>query len=444
MKKTAVPTLIPAKIQPVEIVIEEEEPATTLELCGLCRTQSAPFQLHIFDEYNFSIIRKCIPFVNFNVSFIQKICVDCVAILNTFSSFIDKILIAQNIFNPEIVQQQQQTENHGTESDFTPPRLSSDIRPLPRIKLEPMTHEEELKVPYLKAINFANSHNFNKPNSSQKKLEILEIVDIKPLNFLPIETNALSCDVSDSYEEDECQILSPPQLKVEIAEDGENEHELIKNHMHLSTVFLHDHNYTKENQPINVRSVKKETENEIFDFEIPVESHIEVISYKTCCKKKFSSIRQYLLHKIKRHQQNPVKKCKICQKLFPNAISLRYHKISKCKSKNRVQYRKVINELKQEIEKSPIKQVNKVYSCPICSKSFKGPKNVYQHKLSHRESKNKCNICNKVYKRKHGLRQHIRAQHEKVRKFQCFVCSHRYALKGDVKKCKHRDLKKNK
>lgn len=365
----------------------------------------------------------------------QKICVDCVAILNTFSSFIDKILIAQNVFNQEIVQQQ--NENHlmpFVEHDMrisTPPRSCQ----LPRIKVEPMAFEDELKMPFLKPKNFAI-----KPSSTLKKLEILEIVDIKPLNFLPIETNALNCDVGDSYEENECQILSPPQLKVEIAEDGDNELELIQNVVQKSTVSLQDHNYVMGQQINVLRSVKKETDNEVFEDEIPVESHVEITSYRVCCNKKFVSIRHFLLHKIRRHKHVTRKQCTKCTKSFPNEISLKYHKKNHCKLQLD-QYKKAINDLKEKARKKILKR-KKNHACPICKKLFKGPKNLYQHKLSHLASNNTCHICQKVFKRKHGLSQHVKAQHEKQKKFQCLVCNHQYALKADSKRCKHRDLRK--
>lgn len=379
----------------------------------------------------------------------QKICVDCVAILNTFSSFIDKILIAQNIFNQEIVQQH--NENHVmplvVENDLRIPTRSCQ---LPGIKVEPMAFEDETKMPFLKPINFANiTPKIIKHNSSQKKLEILEIVDIKPLNFLPIETNALNCDVNDSYEENECQILSPPQLKVEIAEDGDNELELIKDFVHKSTVILQDHNYVISQQINVLRSVKKESDNEVFEEEIPVESHVEITSYKVCCNKKFSSIRHFLLHKIRRHNKHVSRKrCNKCTKSFHNEINLKYHnKIHYCKSQ--VQYKKAIQKLKEKTRKvaripskSSSSKRRKIHSCHICKKLFKGSKNLYQHKLSHLESNNPCHICKKVFKRKHGLMQHIKAQHEKKKQFHCVVCNHYYALKGDLKRCKHRDLRK--
>lgn len=449
LKKTAIPSIInqgEMKIQPVEIeVIEDVNPSILFECCALCRTQSANYHLNLFDEYSYSLIRKCIPFVNFNLSFMQKICVDCLAILNTFSSFIDKIIIAQNIFNQEMVQQQQ---NEIINVNMRPLDIQSSTA-IPRIKIEPQNHDDEPKIPFLKPINFSTATTSSQSlKTSQKKLEILEIVDIKPLNFLPMATNALNCEES-SYEEDECQILSPPQLKVEIAEDGDGtELELIKNDVHLSTISLHDHNYVNHGENINVKNVKKETDHdihEIFDYsQIPVELHVEVNDLKICCNKSFNSIRKFLLHKMKRHQK--LHYCSKCQKLFKNFISLKHHKV-KCFKLNDMKrnnlYKKVICKLKNKriLMTKKKKEGSKVYACPICNKSFKGPKNVYQHKLSHLEAINRCYICNKVFKRKHGLKQHIKVQHENEKKYLCSICNHSYGLKGDVKKCKHRDLK---
>lgn len=418
---------------PVEIVIEEDP--VVYELCGLCRTPS--HQLHPIDEFATVLIRKCIPFIhlNFNLCLMQKMCIDCVAILNTFSSFIDKILIAQNMININ-------QDNVHLQNEIIP-RTSIEERPIHYIKTEDDTSvEDEAKVPFLTPINFEKSPNHRvKPYTTQKKLEILEIVDIKPLNFLPIETNALNCsDVneSSSYEENECQILSPPQLKVEIT-DGDNELELIKSFVQNTTILLHDHNYVMENQPIT-RKVKDECDNEAEIIQIT-----ENIK-KKCCKRTFKSFKKFLLHKIFKHKQMPRKQCKKCLKTFPNDINFRYHKIQFCigskeRSKKTHEVLKKIVEKSKLIVKEPKRRKN--YSCQICMKKFHGPKNLYQHKLSHQENSKCCGICGKMFKRMHGLKQHIKAQHEKQKLFNCQVCQHAYSLKTDMKRCKHRDLKRS-
>lgn len=427
LKRTACPSIvssenIPIEKEPIDTILIEDEPLI-FERCGLCRTRSAVHQLHPFDEYNFTLMRKCIPFINFNINLMQKICVDCEAILNTFSTFIDKILIAQNLISQEFVLQQNESQFSG-------------------IKVEPTHEDENFNVSPIKFIEQINPK-IQKP-PTLKKLEILEIVDIKPLNFLPYETNALnSCEVNESYEERECQILSPPQLKVEIAEDGENELEGIKNYMLISSVYLHDHNYYMENQEINVRNVKTEYEvQEIFESQNMIESN-QTQWVKICCKKKFKTFRHYLIHKVIRHKR--LKKCKFCNQILANEVILKHHKKYSCKklSNDKKNYKKVLEKIKKKHEPKETLKKRKSYSCPTCKKLFKGPKNLYQHKLSHRASNISCKICGMKFKRKHGLRQHIMAQHEKKKMYNCPICKHPYALKGDIKRCKHSDLRKN-
>lgn len=345
-------------------------------------------------------MRKCLPFVNFNLSLMQKICCDCTEILNTFSSFIDRVVVAQNIQNQEVS--------------------------IPRsIKLEPLPEEEQPTLPA-------------RASTSQKKCEILEIVDIKPFNFLPFETNALTCEITDqNYEEDEIQILSPKQLKVEI-NDQEDELELIRKYVNMSLTFMHDHNYVL-NPDRNVKTECEEVQQEV--------SEIKPVPCKICCGKKFYSYKRFLLHKVKKHKEVKRNCCQVCKKKFSSTKSLQIHKKLSCRSnlkKAKENYSKILLELKAKKQKTRRKRPARTsYVCKICNKSFKGSKNLYQHKnATHRKSSYSCKICDKTFKMKHGLRQHIKAQHEKQKLFSCPICGHSFALKGDLKRCRHSDLKK--
>lgn len=219
----------------------------------------------------------------------------------------------------------------------------------------------------------------------QKKCQILEIVDI---NFL--------CSNNDE------QILSPHQLKVEL-EDPEDDVEQIFSYVRL------DHNYNKE------ESVKAE-----------VITTVKIC--KVCCKS-FKTIRSYLLHK------NNVHATKSYRKLYKLRRSKQVPpKFTKPKSIDSVQQKE-----------SPLRRptVKKVYSCPTCRKEFPGPKNLYQHKLSHNgNSSYICTTCSKRFKRPHGLKQHIKSVHEKERNHICSICKHGYLLKADMIKCRHSKLKK--
>ncbi|CAG9805007.1 unnamed protein product [Chironomus riparius] len=446
LKRHAIPLInIRQVYQMPPVIIVEEEQTENYEFCGLCRTLSRERSLILIDDNNFSIMRKCLPFVNFNLSLMQKICYECNEILNTFSSFIDRVIVAQNMLNQEV-----------------PIRRIDEI---PRsIKLEPLI-EDDLHVPMLAPKNFEEhlALQTNRTSTNQKKCEILEIVDIKPFNFLPFETNALTCEISEqnivndtSYEEDEIQILSPKQLKVEIndQDDGENELELIKNYVYISTIFMHDHNYVKESNHGN--NVKTE-----FDEDIQVQSSRSITPSSTqelvhikkvCCKRKFNSFKQFLLHKVTKHKSKDMARdhCALCRKRFTTKRSLNFHKRFNCKTNIqhmkavKINYTKFLTELKEKRIKNIQRKPRRTsFICKICNKTFKGSKNLYQHKnATHRQSKHKCNICDKSFKMKHGLKQHIKAQHEKKKLFNCAICNHSFALKGDLKRCRHSDLKR--
>lgn len=420
LKKSAVPSIISSEKFRLgvvkdqnEILVIDDDPII-YESCGLCKTPSAQHHLSNFDEFNFTLMRKCIPFINFNINIMQRICVDCEAILNTFSSFIDKILIAQNLINQEIILQQ------------------NELQFLRNIKIEPSSEEEY-------SINSENSSLKIQKQPVQKKLEILEIVDIKPMNFpgnfLPYETNALISEINESYDE------AAPQLKFEIADDANDELEEIKKYMLASSVCLHDHNY--HHLDVNMGNViKKEYEvredHEISDSPVPPEIN-EIQFVKICCRKRFNRFKSFLLHKIIKHKKNNA--CKVCKKVFLNEVSLKHHKKYLCQKLTKKFYKKIIENIrKKKVSEKP--KNKKFYSCPACRKLFKGPKNLYQHKLSHRVANITCKICGQIFKRKHGLKQHIAAQHERKRIYNCPTCNHPYALKGDIKRCKHSDLKK--
>ena len=426
LKKNAVPSLKPksrscAIINTIEclqddepiVEIEEEDPLGSNDSCSLCHN-SEPFnsKLKLIDEFFFSLIRKCLPLI-IDLNFLHKICEDCMKLLNTFSSFIDKVVQSQNT--------------------MTIPKHHSDNEPLnikSYIKIEPIaSYEDEEKI----------SNDLNKPWSlinrnlsaltltPPKKCEILEIVDIKPFHFDGTMHH-------ESYDdEDDIQILSPKQLKVEIDpddEDGSNELEQIRNYLFISKVFLQDHNYVKSN-------VKIEFEDETTKSQIQSN-----VSFKLCnlCNKSFSSFKKYLAHKI--HFHPITKKSEKSQELNRVKTTKRqkYDKIRKiCKKIIRTKKEKA-----EEIEKTHARvQRKKSYNCPICNKCFAGPKNLYQHKISHAPTSFTCRICDKKFQRPHGLKQHIQSIHDKDKKHVCPICNYRYLLKADMIKCRHSKLKKS-
>ncbi|XP_059614683.1 zinc finger protein 239 isoform X1 [Phlebotomus argentipes] len=80
--------------------------------------------------------------------------------------------------------------------------------------------------------------------------------------------------------------------------------------------------------------------------------------------------------------------------------------------------------------------------CETCGKSFPRASLLWQHKISHTDAQNyHCKLCPKVFKRSNGLQQHIRGYHLKLKPHRCGVCHRGYALKADMKRCRHSWLK---
>lgn len=99
-------------------------------------------------------------------------------------------------------------------------------------------------------------------------------------------------------------------------------------------------------------------------------------------------------------------------------------------------------------------------SCMVCQKTFPIRSYLYQHLVTHdKERKHKCTMCTKEFKRLAGLNQvtkkyhhaviytnfyhisqHIRGYHYKIKPHVCTVCKHSYALKGDMRRCRHSTL----
>ncbi|CRK93001.1 CLUMA_CG006621, isoform A [Clunio marinus] len=290
----------------------------------------------------------------------------------------------------------------------------------------------------------------------QKKCEILEIVDIKPFNF------NMTINHEPYDEEDDIQILSPKQLKVELTDPddvGGNELEQIRNYIFVSTVFLQDHNYSCNSVPLrsidnNVKMEHEDCGEERFnaDHESSHNLSIDAPIVKHCdlCKKSFKTPKEYIVHKIISHQRRNATKtlyCPNCRKKYcNNIVKLNIHK--KICVKNVGRTNKKLFVRKEVTKKSFTKMIRKPqsrkkdsYVCPTCSKVFSGPKNLYQHKVSHTNIHYSCNLCNKKFKRPHGLRQHVKSIHEKNKKHICPICNYRYLLKADMIKCKHSKLK---
>ncbi|XP_055921231.1 zinc finger protein 813 [Eupeodes corollae] len=83
-------------------------------------------------------------------------------------------------------------------------------------------------------------------------------------------------------------------------------------------------------------------------------------------------------------------------------------------------------------------QYSSKYFCKECPKEFKNSKLLAQHRITHSNVRNhKCQLCEKTFKRNCGLQQHIKAIHLKLKPHECGVCKRKFALKGDMLRCKH-------
>lgn len=254
--------------------LQADDPLENYDSCSLCRNSGSVIKFELIDvnDYLFSLVRKCLPLIS-DLKFLNKLCEDCIKQLNSFSTFIDKVVSSQS------------TVAISKHSDHD--KMNIKVEPIASCDDEENLTSNGITKPLSPIVGRSlSSHSF----TPQKKCEILEIVDIKPFHF----DGALQ---HESYEdENDIQILSPKQLKVEIDPDEfeSNELEQIRNYLFISTVFLQDHNYVKSN-------VK--TENDDGD---DITKNLPQMnpSLKGCdsCNKIFSSFKKYLIHKMFFHE----------------------------------------------------------------------------------------------------------------------------------------------
>lgn len=386
-QKAAVTSVDERKNEEEEIVeIGTEDPLSS-DVCSLCQDGKNHRLLEI-DDFYIALITKCLPFV-VQLSFLQKLCSDCAQHLTNFSLFIDKIILAQNQMQMLPIVTESVTANNLP--------AAPSVR---KIKVEPMsTFEQEEKLPSIHVIDFVQQ---SQQKSQQQKCEILEIVDIKPFSF---DGNIQQ----ENPEDDEIQILSPKQLKVELT-DHDEEAEA----SNILAVFRQDHNYVR-NDVIEIAEPNVKTER------IDDESLIISRPSKICslCNKSFSTIKKYLIHKISKHPRSKTRRLQFSQ--------------SSCGSKT------VARKKENFTAKT---NSGKTFQCPDCSKSFSGSKSLYQHSMSHKASSYTCHVCDKKFKRKHGLTQHFKSIHEQEKTHVCHVCNYRYLLKADMLRCRHSKLKR--
>lgn len=425
--KTVIPTPNddPNDDEPVEV--EVDDPLS--DSCSLCKSAGSSFPL--IDEYYLNLVTKCLP-RNIRASLLQKICNCCMESLNLFSFFIDKVTNAQNssqnVFRSQPIKVEPEIE----------PKLNLEI---------------ETKFSSFSAIqNFTPDHPMMSQSNlftPQKKCEILEIVDIKPFHF----DGNLHHEAYD--DEDDIQILSPAQLKVELTDPDEDaSNELIRNYALISKMVLQDHNYANT-MPIDNGEYNVKTEE---DDACSYPQQSEPSRICNICNKIFVSYKKFLIHKLLAHQQAKSERSRVCvdcSKSFVNDLKLRFHKKHNC-LRDRREIRRICSKIikrkrrdscrnvkvQSKKPEKPPQRSKKSYRCETCLKIFSGPKNLYQHKISHATSFYFCHLCDKKFKRPHGLKQHIKSIHEKEKLHICEICKYRYLLKADMLKCRHSKLKK--
>lgn len=395
-------------------VVEEEDPLNQ-NICSLCKAKSS--KMSVVDDVCFGLIKKCLPLITIHDS-LDNICFKCNGTLRSFSSFIDKVISTQcsamTINLPE------------------PTEESANFEFIRNIKTEPITNYEcgedrNQKLPFIQIVDFNDPSKFL-PNvnqnqtthpltSSQNKCKILEIVDIKPFLYRNENQGLIQIPSEGFVEDDEIQIVPPNrQMKIELPDlNCVDELENIKKFPSA----MNDHNYHRYNES----DIKIE-----FDEDYQEHQTMDVLRICRLCKTNYDSVKKYLIHKLKQHPPNKSFRMRKVKIRSPDIRRLCRMAIEKRK------IAKVVQNCLKTSEKS--------YPCGTCGKNFKGPKNLYQHRLSHTEvNKYSCKICHKTFKRAHGLRQHVKSIHENEKSHKCPVCDHRYLLKSDMTKCKHRSLR---
>lgn len=491
----------PVKIQSkLNVTVKKEAPKNLIEektlsdrICALCLSYVVdPTRKEL--ELYLDLIKKCLPKLILTPEKIlnKKVCANCIENLLMISNFWDRIYSIQNELDSEAV------DNSENSDDPTSSQESSDqntvyentrihLNPAPKIliKKEPVTFEEDEE--------YSNAEECQmEPPASERKCEILEVLDIKPdltYDFMKSIGMASAMKVELSNEEEDCV--------VEEEEIIESESDYIGSYL-----VSHDHCYvmrTQEdsNSPWDNRGFQEVEEASLNG----IQDDFSIIQGKTCnfCFKSFNSTKKMLIHKYRWHAildyqlifkkslrryRNPPK-CKVCQKYFcPGHKKLDYgdkilisdilvvpvHEEYEIKEKyeefeSDVEYleekyqifeeeRIVLTEEKKEMasneknehppkettKKSKEKRDNSQYfKCSVCFKQFLALKNLYQHKISHNPPSFKCSVkgCKKIFLRRHGLNQHYQREHLNQRKFNCPTCTHSYFFKNDMLKCRH-------
>lgn len=153
-------------------------------------------------------------------------------------------------------------------------------------------------------------------------------------------------------------------------------------------------------------------------------------AYVTCCQKRLFNINRIMDH-MEYHQNPEAYRCKICEKVFLDSQTLRYHldrhapedeKIFKCDACPKTFYSKSL--LNAHLRRHPNKD-GTTFDCTQCDKKCKTIGLLQSHiRFVHTDKCTRiCDICAKVFKSKQSLKMHTDVEHSGLdMKVQCQIC----------------------
>jgi hypothetical protein len=169
-------------------------------------------------------------------------------------------------------------------------------------------------------------------------------------------------------------------------------------------------------------------------------SHLseEERSVFSCCNKKFANSARLKLHITTVHSCNVNRKftCDICTKVFSSKSNFVYH-LTTHQMGHQVQCNLCGKRLKNKIclKKHMTMHSETKFACESCDYSSANKQCLVNHqKIHHSDVKPfKCETCGNSFKLKNTLINHINAMHKGLRKYQCEFCEKTFVSSGNCK-----------